>query len=90
MTSEQPLTPDQQARAAAALDVWFASPGGDYRAPGAGWGAEEIERMHAALEAPDVDAALETFGAEPGTWLSTPEQDEQNRAIMTELRERLT
>lgn len=69
MTDEQALTPGQQARAAAALDAWYA---GEYRAPGVAWDAEELERMHAALEAPDVGAALDAFGTAPGSWLSTP------------------
>lgn len=88
MTGKQALTPDQMARASAALDVWFTNPGGDeYRAPGVTWDSEQLERMHAALEAPTVDAALEAFDVVPGTWLSTPEQDKQNRAIMIALRE---
>ena len=45
--------------------------------------------MHAALEAPTADAALEAFGLAPGSDLSTPEQDVQNRALMGELRQRL-
>ena len=89
MTGKQALTPDQMARASAALDVWFTNPGGDgYRASGVTWDSEQLERMHAALEAPTVDAALEAFDVVPGTWLSTPEQDKQNRAIMIALRER--
>jgi hypothetical protein len=84
------VTPDQLARATAALDVWFANSNGhDYRAPGVTWKLRELENMHAALEAPTVDAALTAFGADPCTWMTTPEQDAQNRAIMTELRQLL-
>lgn len=79
------LTPDQQARATAALEVWFTNPGDDYRAPGVTWDQDELERMHAALDAPTVDAALAVFGAEPGTWMTTAEQDNRNREIMTAL-----
>ena len=53
------------------------------------WDQSELESMHAALEAPTADAALEAFGVTPGTWLSTPEQDVENRALMGELRQRL-
>lgn len=89
MTTEN-LTSDQAARATAALDAWYANPGGsDYRAPGVTWTQDELENMHAALEAPTVDAALVAFGAEPGSWLSTSEQDAQNPATMAALRERL-
>jgi hypothetical protein len=42
--------------------------------------------MHAALEAPDADAALKTF-AHPGTWLSTPEQDVENLELMAQIRQ---
>lgn len=90
MTDEQMLTPGQLARATAALDAWYANPGGsDYRAPGVTWAQSELENMHAALEAPTLDAALAAFGVEPDSWLSTPEQDAENRALMTAVRERL-
>jgi hypothetical protein len=84
------MNPDQLARAAAALDVWF-DPGADgYRAPGLTWDQRELESMHDALEAPTTDAALESFGVAPGSDLSTPEQDVRNRAAMTELRQLLS
>lgn len=84
------MTPDQLARATAALDVWF-DPGPDgYRAPGVAWDQRQLESMHAALEAPTIDAALEAFGVAPGSYLSTPEQDAQNRTTMTELRQLLS
>lgn len=84
------LTIDHAARATAALDAWYSNPGGsDYRAPGVTWTPRQVAAMHAALEAPTVDAALLAVGAEPGTWLSTPEQDAENRALMTEIRERV-
>jgi hypothetical protein len=90
MNDKQSLTPGQQARVAAALDAWYDNPGGsDYRVPGAQWDTEEMQRMHAALEAPTAAAALEAFGAAPGTWLSTPAQDARNLATMTALREHL-
>jgi hypothetical protein len=74
----------------AALDIWFTNPGGsDYRAPGVTWDRNELERMHAALEAPTVDDALVTFGVDPGTWMTTPKQDADMRARMVELRHRL-
>ena len=79
------MTPDQISRAAAALDAWF-DDGSVWARPGRAWDQRELESMHAALEAPATDAALEAFPGPPGTWLSTPEQDEQNRALMTELR----
>jgi hypothetical protein len=47
-----------------------------------------LEGMHAALEAPDTDAALESF-ARPGTWLTTPEQDAENRELMAQIRQLL-
>jgi hypothetical protein len=85
------LTADQLARATAALDAWFDPGPGGYRAPGARvtWDQLELESMHAALEAPTIDAALEAFPGAPGTALSTPEQDAENRALMTGLRLRL-
>jgi hypothetical protein len=79
------LSADELARATVALEVWFTNPGDDYRAPGVEWNEDDLERMHAALDAPTVDAALMTFGAEPGTWLTTAEQDIRNREIMTAL-----
>jgi hypothetical protein len=75
------------ARAAAALDAWYSNPGGDYRAPGVTWSAGELADMHAALEAPTVDDALQALGAAPDPVLSTPEQDAANRAALTALRE---
>jgi hypothetical protein len=85
------LTVAQLARAAAALDVWFTNPGGsDYRHPDRVWDSAELAAMHAALEAPNLDAALVVFGVEPGTWLSTPEQDAANRSTMAELRAALS
>lgn len=84
------MNPDQLARASAALDVWFDPGPGGYRAPGLTWDQRELESMHAALEAPTIDAALEAFGAAPGSALSTPEQDAWNRAAMTELRQLLS
>jgi hypothetical protein len=82
------MTPDQLARATVALEVWFTNPGGDYRAPGVTWDQDELERMHAALEEPTVAAALAAFGAEPGTWMTTAEQDTRNREIITALHQR--
>ena len=41
------------------------------------------------LEAPDIDTALEAFPGAPGSWLSTPEQDVENRALMAGLRQAL-
>jgi hypothetical protein len=89
MTTGDPLNPDQLARATAALDAWYDPGPGGYRVPGLTWDQSELESMHAALEAPTADAALEAFGVSPGTWLSTPEQDIQNRALMGELRQRV-
>jgi hypothetical protein len=81
------LSDDQLARATAALDAWYSNPGGDpYRAPGVTWSSDELQRMHTALEAPSVAAALEALGAGPGTEFSTRDQDEQNLALITELR----
>jgi hypothetical protein len=81
------MTPDQSARATAALDVWWERD----RTPWLtrAWDQHELESMHAALEAPDTDAALEAVGASAGTYLSTPEQDAWNRATMSELRQAL-
>lgn len=81
------MTPDQLARATAALDVWWERD----RTPWLtrAWDQRELESMHAALEAPDTDAALEAVGATTGTYLSTPEQDAWNRATMSELRQAL-
>jgi hypothetical protein len=89
MTTGDSMNPAQSARAAAALDVWFDPGPGGYRVPGLAWDQSELESMHAALEAPTADAALEAFGLAPGSGLSTPEQDIQNRALMGELRQRL-
>jgi hypothetical protein len=77
------------ARAAAALDTWF-DDGSPWARAGRTWEQRDLEGMHAALEAPTVDAALEALtGCPPGTWLTTPEQDERNRAAMAGLRRRL-
>lgn len=90
MTDEHMLTTDQLARARAALDAWWANPGGsDYRAPGVTWTRDDLANMHAALEAPSDEAALTAVGAEGGTWLSTPAQDAEKLALMTALRQRL-
>jgi hypothetical protein len=78
---------DERARAAAALDLWWTP--APWTPPGRTWDQSQLEEMHAALEAPDVDAALRAVGADPGTWLSEPGQDDQNRALMAELRQRL-
>lgn len=88
MTTGNPLNPDQLARATAALDAWFDPGSGGYRAPDSRvtWDQAELESMNAALEAPDIDTALEAFPGAPGSWLATPEQDVQNRASMIELR----
>jgi hypothetical protein len=86
------LSPDQRARAAAALDAWFGHGPTGSRAPGQArmtWDQRELEGMHAALEAPTIDAALEAFPGGPGSLLSTPEQDAWNRQTMTELRKAL-
>ena len=86
------LSPDQQARAAAALDAWFDHGPTGSRAPGQArmtWDQRELEGMHAALEAPTIDAALEAFPGSPGSPLSTPEQDAWNRQTMAELRQAL-
>jgi hypothetical protein len=84
------VNPDQLARATAALDAGFDPGPGGYRAPGLTWDQRDLESMHAALEAPTTDAALEAFPGAPGSWLSTPEQDARNRAVMTELRQLLS
>src|SRR6266702_4210737 len=83
-----PVSPDQLARATAALDAWYAD-GSPVGFPGVGRAYDqlELESMHAALEAPDADAALEAFPGPPGSWLSTPEQDARNRAMMAGLRQ---
>lgn len=80
------MTPDDLARATAALDTWFDPGPGGYRVPGLTWDPGELQSMHAALEAPTIDAALEAFGVAPGSSQSTPEQDVRNRAAMAELR----
>jgi hypothetical protein len=84
------MTPDQVARATAALDAWYDPGPGGYRAPGVTWDRFELEGMHTALEAADTDAALAALGVAPGSGLSTPEQDARNRAVMTELRRLLS
>ncbi|CRK56988.1 Conjugal transfer protein TraA [Alloactinosynnema sp. L-07] len=87
MTDEQQLTPAQVAGAIAALDTWWRNPGGDdWRAPGVTWNDDDVRAMHAALNAPNVDAALTAIGAAPGDpLLSSPQQDADNRATMTEI-----
>jgi hypothetical protein len=81
------MTPDHLARASAALDAWYAdgSPAGF---PGAGrvYDQLELESMHAALEAPDTDVALEAFPGPSSSWLSSPEQDAENRQLMARMR----
>jgi hypothetical protein len=84
------VNPDQLARATAALDVWFDPGPGGYRAPGLMWDQHELESMHAALEAPNTDAALKAFGVATGSGLSTSEQDARNRDAMIELRQLLS
>jgi hypothetical protein len=81
------MTPDQRAPASAALDAWFED-GSPWSVPGREWDQSFLESMHAALEAPDTDAALETF-ARPGTELTTPEQDAENRELMGQIRQLL-
>jgi hypothetical protein len=83
------MTPDQRARACAALDVWFED-GTPLSLPARGvvWDQRVLERMHAALEAPDSDAALEIF-ARPGTELTTPEQDAENRELLGQIQQLL-
>ena len=88
--TEPMLTPDQIARAMAALDAWFTNPGDDYAAPGVRWELCEVAAMHAALEAPSFDDALAAFGGDDADpVLSTPEQQDRNRAAMIALRQRL-
>lgn len=85
-----PLTERQRARATAALEVFYANPGGStYRAPGFHWTSRDLDRMHAALEAPDLDAALGALDIAPGSWLSTPEQDRENRELLAAVRCRI-
>jgi hypothetical protein len=81
------LTADQQARAADALDAWSERD----RAAGVTcpWNQYELREMHAALEAPDTRAALLIVGADPGTPASTPEQDADNHATMSRIRQLL-
>lgn len=81
------MSPDQRARASAALDVWFED-GSPWSAPGRAWEQSLLEKMHAALEAPDADAALEKL-ARPGAGLSTPEQDAENRELIAQIRQHL-
>ncbi len=84
------MTPDQRARASAALDVWFedGSPSGF---PGRGRAGHqfELESMPGALEAPDTDGALEAFCGPPESSLSSPEQDAENRELMAQIRQLL-
>lgn len=69
------------------MDRWFANPGGDeYQAPGVSRD-DELAAMHAALQAPTVEAALAAFGVAPGGEWSTPGQDAANRELMRELRD---
>jgi hypothetical protein len=87
------MNPDEQARAAAALDAWFDHGPTGFRAPWqtqTEWGQRQLEGMHAALEAPDIDAALAAFDFAPDPALSTPAQDAWNRETMTELRQSLS
>lgn len=79
------MNDDDTARAAAALDRWF-DDGSVWARAVRTWERQELEEMHAALEAPDIDTALAAFPGPPGTWLTTPEQDAWNRASMIELR----
>jgi hypothetical protein len=79
------MSPDQMARATGALDAWY-DDGSGFPGRGQAYDQGELESMHAALEAPTTDAALEAFPGAPGSCLSTPEQDAWNRAMMTELR----
>lgn len=79
------LTIAEKARATAALDTWYAAEL-DYRHPEFTYSHDELQRMHDALEAPTVDAALKAFDAEPGTWMTTAEQDTMNRKLMTQIR----
>jgi len=79
------VNPDHPARATAALDAWYYD-GSPWSGPGRSWDQQQLEGMNAALEAPDIDAALEAFPGPPGTYLTTSEQDAENRALMTELR----
>lgn len=87
LNGEVLVNPEQRGRAMAALDVWFDPGPSGYRAPGVTWDQIDLESMHAALEAPTIDAALEAFGVTSGTYLSTPEQDAHNRATMAGLRQ---
>ena len=84
------MTPDQRARASAALDVWFED-GTPLSLParGVAWDQPDLERMHAALEAPDTDAALEAFCGPPDSSLSSPEQDAENRELLAQIRQLL-
>jgi hypothetical protein len=45
--------------------------------------------MHAALEAPDTDAALEAFPGPPDSSLWPPEEDAENRELMAQIRQHL-
>lgn len=81
------LNPDDLARATAALDAWYDDGSPWARDPGRVWDRLELEEMHAALEAQDIDAALEAFPGAPGDrTITTPEQDAWNRESMIELR----
>jgi hypothetical protein len=84
------MTPDQRARASAALDAWYED-GSPACFPGSSraWEQSELESMRAALEAPDADAALEAFPGPPDSSLSSPEQDVENRELIAQIRQHL-
>ncbi|WP_427896712.1 hypothetical protein ACQHIV_42260 (plasmid) [Kribbella sp. GL6] len=87
--AETNLTLDQIARAYAAIDVWNANPGGSSWPPVPPPTAPELVRMHAALEAPDADAALVEMCGPPDPTLSSPEQDANNRDLLAGIRQAL-
>jgi hypothetical protein len=80
------LTTDQQARAAAALSVWFAgeSPWGP-----APWTDDDLARMHAALQAPTARDAYVAFAGEPDRGLVSARDEADNIALMAQIRSRL-